>query len=71
MPKQNKNSIFSGTIIETLPNTMFRVELNDGRVILTTPSGKMRRGFMRLLPGEPVKIEMTPYDKERGRIVGK
>jgi translation initiation factor IF-1 len=73
MKKDNKNRIVEGTIIENLPNTMFRVELidEDGRKIIGVPSGKMRRGFMRLLPGVRVKVELTPYDDNRGRIVAK
>jgi len=71
MPKDNKNKIVEGTIQETLPNTMFKVELVDGSEVIGVPSGKMRRGFMRLLPGVRIKIEMTPYDDKRGRIVAK
>lgn len=58
-----------GTILEALPNTMFRVELDDGTRILATVAGRLRRGFMRILPGDRVKVEMTPYDQERGRII--
>lgn len=58
-----------GTVTEALPNTMFRVELEDGRVILATLRGKMRRHYIRILPGDKVRVEMTPYDEERGRIV--
>ena len=54
-----------------LPNTMFRVELEDGRLVLTTLRGKMRRSFIRIFPGDRVRVEMTPYDEERGRIVYK
>ena len=50
---------------------MFRIKLQDEREVLATPSGKMRRGFMRMLPGVKVQVEMTPYDNDRGRIVGK
>ena len=60
-----------GTVVSALPNTMFRVELVDGRVILTTLKGRLRRNFIRIFPGDKVKVEMTPYDKERGRIVYK
>lgn len=67
----NQNQIFDGTILETLPNTMFRIELSDGRIVLAAVAGRLRRRFMRLLPGDKVKVEMTPYDKERGRIVWK
>lgn len=71
MLKDPKNIEVNGEVIESLPNTMFKINLMDGRVILATPSGKMRRGFMRILPGDRVRVEMTPYDKDRGRIVGK
>ena len=71
MPKVNNNKIIDGEIQEALPNTMFKVLLRDGREVFGIPSGKMRRGFMRLLPGVRVKVEMTPYDEGRGRIVAK
>lgn len=60
-----------GTVSQALPNTMFRVNLSDGRIILATLKGKMRRAYVRIFPGDRVKIEMTPYDEERGRIVFK
>lgn len=60
-----------GTVIQALPNTMFKVEFEDGRVILATLKGRMRRHFIRIFPGDKVKVEMTPYDEERGRIVYK
>lgn len=66
-----KNTIIDGEILKALPNTMFKVGLIDGREVLGIPSGKMRRGFMRLLPGVKVRVEMTPYDDQRGRIVAK
>jgi translation initiation factor IF-1 len=59
---------FNGTVISALPNTMFKVELTDGRVILTTLKGKLRKNYVRIFPGDKVKVEMTPYDQERGRI---
>lgn len=58
-----------GEVTENLPNTLFRVKLNDGRVILCYLSGKMRINYIRIMPGDRVKIEMTPYDEARGRIV--
>lgn len=64
-----ENTTVNGTITEALPNTLFRVELEDGRIVLASVSGRLRRTFLRMLPGERVKVEMTPYDKERGRIV--
>lgn len=60
-----------GVVQTALPNTMFKVELGDGRVILATLKGKMRRNYIRIFPGDKVKVEMTPYDEERGRIVYK
>ncbi|HHH35776.1 MAG TPA: translation initiation factor IF-1 [Gammaproteobacteria bacterium] len=58
-----------GTVIETLPNTMFRVELDNGHVITAHISGKMRKHYIRILTGDKVKVEMTPYDLSKGRIV--
>ncbi len=57
-----------GTIVETLPNAMFRVELENGQVILAYVSGKMRMHFIKILPGDKVTIEFSPYDLTRGRI---
>ncbi|BAO44668.1 MULTISPECIES: translation initiation factor IF-1 [Thiolapillus] len=58
-----------GTVKETLPNTMFRVELENGHVITAHISGKMRKHYIRILTGDKVKVEMTPYDLSKGRIV--
>jgi translation initiation factor IF-1 len=58
-----------GTIVETLPNTMFRVELDNGHVIIAHISGKMRKNYIRILTGDRVTIEMTPYDLTKGRII--
>lgn len=69
--KGNKNQILDGIVIESLPNTMFRIELLDGRRVLAMVAGKLRRHFIRLLPGDKVRVEITPYDKYRGRIVWK
>ena len=63
--------VVDGSVSQALPNTMFRVELTDGRVILATLKGKMRRAYVRIFPGDRVKVEMTPYDEDRGRIVFK
>lgn len=60
-----------GVVTEALPNTMFKVELSDERTILATLKGRMRRRYIRVFPGDKVKVEMTKYDKERGRIVYK
>jgi translation initiation factor IF-1 len=58
-----------GEVAETLPNTLFRVKLPNGRLVLCHLSGKMRLNFIRLMPGDRVKIEMTPYDATKGRII--
>ena len=58
-----------GKVLETLPNAMFRVELENGHKVLAHVSGKMRMHFIRILPGDKVTIELTPYDLTRGRIV--
>jgi translation initiation factor IF-1 len=65
---QPGNTIVEGSVLENLPNTMFRVQLSDGRTVLCMMSGKMRLNHIRILPGDTVKVEMTPYDNERGRI---
>lgn len=57
-----------GRVIDTLPNTMFRVELENGHEILAHISGKMRMHFIRILPGDTVVVEMSPYDLSKGRI---
>lgn len=57
-----------GEIVEALPNAMFRVKLDNGHIVLTHVSGKMRMHFIRILPGDKVKIELSPYDLNRGRI---
>ncbi|HMS22447.1 MAG: translation initiation factor IF-1 [Candidatus Levybacteria bacterium] len=57
-----------GIVKEVLPNTLFRVEIEGGRVVLCHLSGKMRIHFIKILPGDRVRIEMTPYDKTKGRI---
>lgn len=58
-----------GVVTETLPNTLFRVKLPDGRILLCHLSGKMRLNYIRILPGDKVKVEMTPYDLTKGRII--
>lgn len=58
----------SGTVIDTLPNTMFRVELENGNVITAHISGKMRKNYIKILTGDTVKVELTPYDLSKGRI---
>lgn len=67
---KNKNLIKQdGTILEALSNAMFRVELENGHTITATISGKMRMNYIRILPGDRVSVEMSPYDLSRGRIV--
>ena len=67
MPKEDQIEM-EGTIIETLPNTMFRVELDSGHLITAHISGKMRKNYIRILTGDRVTVEMTPYDLSKGRI---
>lgn len=57
-----------GEVIECLPNTLFRVKLPNGRIVLAHLSGKMRLNFIRIMPGDRVRLEMTPYDATKGRI---
>lgn len=57
-----------GTVIDTLPNTMFRVQLENGHIVLAHISGKMRKNYIRILKGDKVTVEMTPYDLSKGRI---
>ncbi|HEY7166700.1 MAG TPA: translation initiation factor IF-1 [Candidatus Binatia bacterium] len=58
-----------GTVLETLPNAMFRVQLDNGHKVLAHISGKMRMHYIKILPGDKVKIELSPYDLARGRII--
>jgi translation initiation factor IF-1 len=67
MAKDEKQE-FEGTIVEALPNTQFMVELDNGFKVLAYLSGKMRKYYIRILLGDRVRVEMTPYDKTRGRI---
>nr|BCT72544.1 translation initiation factor 1 [Rhododendron albrechtii]BCT72586.1 translation initiation factor 1 [Rhododendron albrechtii] len=70
MSKKEEKRIFEGLITESLPNAMFRVLLDkDNRVVLGCISGKIRRGSIRILPGDRVKIELSQYDDARGRII--
>ncbi|AER66405.1 MULTISPECIES: translation initiation factor IF-1 [Thermovirga] len=68
MPKDDVIEV-KGTVVEPLPNAMFRVELENGHKILAHVSGKMRMHFIRILPGDKVLLEISPYDLTRGRIV--
>ena len=65
---KEENIEFDGEVIDTLPNTMFRVKLENGHVITAHISGKMRKHYIRVLTGDKVKVEMTPYDLTKGRI---
>lgn len=67
MPKEEAIEVV-GTVVEPLPNAMFRVELENGHRVLAHISGKMRMHFIRILPGDKVKVELSPYDLSRGRI---
>ncbi|NCO82892.1 MAG: translation initiation factor IF-1 [Nitrospirae bacterium CG_4_10_14_3_um_filter_44_29] len=67
MPKE-ENIEVEGTIVEALPNATFRVKIENGQVILAYISGKMRMHFIKILPGDKVTVELSPYDLTRGRI---
>jgi translation initiation factor IF-1 len=67
MPKEEA-VVVEGKVLEALPNAMFRVELDNGHKVLAHVSGKMRMNFIRILPGDRVNIELSPYDLTRGRI---
>ncbi len=69
MAKKEGAIELEGTIVESLPNAMFRVELDNGHKVLAHISGKMRMHYIRILPGDKVKVELTPYDLTRARIV--
>jgi translation initiation factor IF-1 len=67
MPKEDNIEV-QGTVLETLPNATFRVELENGQTILAYVSGKMRMHFIKILPGDKVTVELSPYDLTKGRI---
>ena len=69
MPQSKETISQEGIVIESLPGAAFRVRLDDGREILTHLSGRMRLNFIRVLVGDRVKVEMSPYDQTKGRIV--
>ena len=71
MPKKEGAIEIEGTVVEPLPNAMFRVELNNGHKVLAHISGKMRMHYIRILPGDRVVVELAPNDLTRGRIVRK
>lgn len=66
---KEENIEMIGTVVETLPNTTFRVELENGHTINAHISGRMRKHYIRILTGDKVKVEMTPYDLSKGRII--
>lgn len=69
LPKPKEDAIvLEGRVVEPLPNAMFRVELDNGHTVLAHISGKMRMHYIRILPGDRVQVELTPYDLSRGRI---
>lgn len=68
MIKQKKEEVL-GVVTEALPNTTFRVELEDGRKLLCHLSGKMRIHYIKVMPGDKVRVELTPYDETKGRII--
>jgi len=63
------NIEFEGEVVDTLPNTTFRVKLENGHIVTAHISGKMRKNYIRILTGDKVKVEMTPYDLTKGRVV--
>jgi translation initiation factor IF-1 len=68
LTKQKDAILVEGTVVESLPNAMFRVELENKHEVLAHISGKMRMHYIRILPGDRVQVELTPYDLSRGRI---
>lgn len=66
---KQENNVIEGEVLESLPSTLFKVKLDDGREILGHLSGKMRLHYIKVLPGDRVQVEMTPYDNSKGRIV--
>ena len=68
MAKEDKIEV-EGSIVEALPNAMFRVEIPPGKIILAHISGKMRMHYIKILPGDKVKLELSPYELTRGRII--
>jgi translation initiation factor IF-1 len=68
-PKKEKKEIVFGKIIETLPNTTFKIKLDDGKEVIAHLAGRLRMFKIKILPGDRVKIELSPYDKTKGRII--
>ncbi len=69
MTPKEESIVVEGTVVESLPNTMFRVELANKHIVLAHVSGKMRMHFIKILPGDRVTLEVSPYDPTKGRIV--
>ncbi|OGZ33704.1 MAG: translation initiation factor IF-1 [Candidatus Portnoybacteria bacterium RIFCSPLOWO2_12_FULL_39_9] len=69
VPQNKEKNIQEGVVVENLPNTTFRVKLDNGQEILAHLSGRMRLNFIRILLGDRVKVELSPYDQKKGRIV--
>jgi translation initiation factor IF-1 len=68
MAQKEEKIEVEGEVVEALPNTMFRIQVDGGHRVLATISGKMRKNYIRILPGDRVKVELSPYDLSRGRI---
>ena len=68
MASQKEVIKLTGIVVEALPNTQFRVELENGHIIIAHMSGKMRKNYIRLVPGDKIEVELTPYDLTKGRI---
>ena len=68
MASQKEVIKLTGVVVEALPNTQFRVELENGHIIVAHMSGRMRKNYIRLVPGDKVEVELTPYDLTKGRI---
>lgn len=66
---KEENIEFEGVVLDTLPNTMFRVKLENDHIVTAHISGKMRKNYIRILTGDKVRVEMTPYDLTKGRII--
>jgi len=69
MAKKEDLIEMDGEVVETLPNTTFRVQLSNGHIIIAHISGKMRKNYIRILKGDKVRVQLTPYDLSRGRII--
>lgn len=66
---KEENIEMNGIVLDTLPNTMFRVQLDNGHIIIAHISGKIRKNYIRILTGDKVTVELTPYDLSKGRII--